>query len=131
MKRSVPFALCVVVSLSCGGAASLSTVQTKVFTPSCAFGTCHNPPTGAGDLVLNTGTHAKIVNVTSPAAPATKLVVPGKPEESFLYMKLTMTTAQLKAFAPDAGESMPPGEPLEAERLQLVRDWIADGAKDN
>ena len=131
MKRFVVLMIGASWAASCGGPASLTTVQAKVFTPSCAFGTCHNPPQGAGDLVLNTGTHSKIVNVPSPQVPTMKRVVPGKPEESFLYLKLTKTTDDLRQYGPDAGESMPPGEPLEAERLELVREWIANGAKND
>lgn len=123
----VIFSLC----LSCGDAPTLSMVQKKVFTPSCGFGTCHNPPQGAGGLVLNADSYAKIVNVPSSQVPGGTRVVPGDADNSFLFQKLSMTTEQLRSLGPDAGESMPPGEPLEPERLQLVRDWINLGAKND
>jgi len=36
---------------------------------------------------------------------------------------------RLKVVAPYS--VMPPGEALEAERLELIRSWIAAGAKDD
>lgn len=48
-------------------------------------------------------------------------VVPGKPEESMLYKRLTG----------DGVGIMPPGGKLPDETLRLFYDWIAQGAKDN
>ncbi len=56
------------------------------------------------------------------------LVVPGKPDESYLWIKLTSDT-------PCSGNRMPakfemmPAVPLTAEQLTAVHDWIAGGAK--
>ena len=48
-------------------------------------------------------------------------ILPGKPEESDLYTRITSTDPQ---------EKMPPkGEPLTAEQISRVRTWILEGAK--
>lgn len=50
-----------------------------------------------------------------------KYVVPGNPEESMLYKRLTA----------DGVSQMPPSGPLPAETIQLFYDWIKQGAKNN
>ena len=50
-----------------------------------------------------------------------KYVVPGSPEQSELYKRLTA----------DGVSIMPPSGPLPAETVKLFYDWIAQGAKDN
>lgn len=51
-------------------------------------------------------------------------VVAGKPEESLLIEKLATTES--------CGERMPPtGEPVSQEQLDLVTQWIKDGAKND
>ena len=52
-----------------------------------------------------------------------KRVVPGKPDESLLYLKLDIN-------AP-CGQQMPPGGTPTQELRDEVRDWIANGAKDD
>lgn len=52
-----------------------------------------------------------------------KRVKPGAPDESLLYLKLDIN-------AP-CGQQMPPGGTLSQELRDEVKDWIADGAKDN
>lgn len=103
---------------ACGPKVALSRVEKEVFTPSCAFATCHLGRSASGGLNLESPTYAKLINVDAGARPGMKLVVPGNPEASWLYQKLVIQSA----------ESMPPGAPLEAERIALVRDWIASGA---
>ena len=50
-------------------------------------------------------------------------VVPGDPEASLLYQKLS--------GSPPCGDMMPPGQDPDPEKAQLVYDWIAAGAKDD
>ena len=60
-----------------------------------------------------------------------RLVVPGKPEESLLYLKLQTPPP------PNCGERMPrPAEgmmamPAAPSDIQIVHDWIAAGAPSN
>ena len=52
-----------------------------------------------------------------------RVIVPGKPEESELYWRIT---------ADRAGERMPPaksGKQLTRQQIDLIRRWIAEGAK--
>lgn len=50
-------------------------------------------------------------------------VDPGRPMQSWLYLKLTGRQ--------DVGSEMPPGSPLDADTTELVRTWIEEGALDN
>jgi len=50
-----------------------------------------------------------------------KYVVPGSPEESMLYKRLTA----------DGVSQMPPSGPLPSETIKLFYDWIKQGAKNN
>jgi hypothetical protein len=55
----------------------------------------------------------------------TRIVIPGKPCDSIIVQKL--------GLAPPFGARMPYNGPpyLSAAELQLIRDWIAEGALDN
>jgi cytochrome c5 len=65
---------------------------------------------------------------TWPDAPTQVLVVPGKPEESFLIEKITRTDLDPAT----EGVPMPrKGAPLTADELETVRSWIAAGASDD
>jgi hypothetical protein len=52
-----------------------------------------------------------------------KRVQPGAPEQSLLYLKLNIN--------PPCGQQMPPGGLLQQELSDEVRDWIANGAKND
>jgi hypothetical protein len=51
----------------------------------------------------------------------TQDVVPGNPEQSKLYRRLTG----------QGGPQMPPGSPLPDNLIKLIYDWIKQGAKNN
>jgi hypothetical protein len=110
------------------GAVTLDQLRADVFIPSCATTSCHSSVAAKGNLVLDDyNAYANLVDVAADnaaAAEAEKLrVVPGKPDESFLFQKIT---GQLK---PDEGDRMPQtGIPLTAEQIEMIRQWIADGA---
>jgi hypothetical protein len=106
---------------------SLAQIQDTIFTPVCATMFCHSSATRSGNLVLEEGqSFGALVNVLSdnPAARNAGLlrVRPGDPDTSFLVIKLEGPT-------PAQGSRMPlllP--PLDAEELELIRRWIAQGA---
>ena len=128
------------------------------FRFSCAFNrTCHGAP-GQSQAQLYLGTqgedggasidemanlvHAEIVGQPSLAAPGIPLVDPGKPETSFLMMKLDGclddveaqcqgTSSRLTDHA--CGSLMPEGnkDPLPAVERDLIRAWIKQGAPNN
>ena len=101
-------------------APTLDDMVQQVFQPSCVFATCHKRP-GVGGLQLEVDIEAELLGVAAKGAPDRIRVVPGEPEASYLLEKLT-------AKMPAAGDQMPPGAPLEPDRIELVRRWIANGA---
>ena len=117
----------------CKIAPTLSDLQEKYFTKSCAFGGCHDAGSQEGGLDLeSSGLHARLVNVAAAdgkAGPRGKLrVVPGAPADSYLLQKLEGTMAR------DEGNLMPDGtdEPIDpGGRIRMVHDWISAGALDN
>jgi hypothetical protein len=106
----------------------LAEVQNQILTPKCAIAQCHDAASANGNLVLEEGaSEAQLVNVvpTVPlAAQAGQLRVdPGRPEKSFLLIKLT-------GPPPGAGSRMPlDADPLPSGEIQLITDWILQGAQ--
>lgn len=84
---------------------------------------CH-PPMGNGMDLSPTNAYNELVNVTSANwAPAVR-VVPGDPDASVLWHKVTFSEAY--------GLGMPPsGTPLSSEELATIREWIEQGAMNN
>jgi hypothetical protein len=104
-----------------------------VLVPRCTFASCHAVPTVAAGLDL-TAEHACGLLVDQPSClfPDRKRIVPGKPNDSFLFHKIlgqglsqtpTGTCATTNLLMPLGGSQIPDGE------LSLVRDWIAAGAE--
>jgi hypothetical protein len=97
---------------------------------SCDSAFCHGG-TGSGGLVLLEGVaYESLVGVASAGEECScvttkKLVEPGRPEASLLVEKLEDTT-------PSCGAQMPPPgtqDPVTAAQLELLRAWIAGGAR--
>lgn len=122
-----------IVDPNCTILPKLSDIHDKYFSRSCTFGGCHDSGSRAGDLNLqDSGLHTALVNVPAAdpkAGPRGKVrVVPGAPNDSFFLQKLEGTMAR------DEGNLMPDGadEPIDPNcRIQMVRQWITDGALDN
>ena len=103
-----------------------------IFTTSCASAPCHSIRSSdpGGGLVFDTPTaRAEIVGNTSANFPALYLVIPGNPEASFLWRKIT------NQLATDGHEGvpMPLGDvahwmELPQDQRELIRCWIASGA---
>jgi hypothetical protein len=85
---------------------------------------CHagKPPLPA-DLDLGAGgSWSHLINVSSSQDPLFTRVVPNRPEESLLFLKVNCDT-------PGLGHRMPFGaEPLQPEEQALILDWIVGGA---
>jgi hypothetical protein len=97
-------------------------IQAEVFTPGCAFSSCHGNSSPAAGLDLSDGVAwGNIVGATSTADATRTLVVPGDPEGSYLYLKCA-------GDASIVDDPMPPSAGLDAERLTMLHDWIAAGA---
>jgi hypothetical protein len=102
---------------------TLAELQAEVFTPWCAFSTCHAAP-GASGLVLDDGeTWASVVDVASADAPAETLVIPGDAANSYLMKKL-------RGDSGIVGDPMPLGAPLDEATIARVAAWIDAGATD-
>jgi len=92
-----------------------------IFNIDCA--NCHTNGATNGGLDLNEGaSYTNLVGIASPSF-GTIRVVAGEPDSSFLYQKLTGTQSD--------GSMMPPPGLLPADKQELVRVWIAEGAQDN
>jgi hypothetical protein len=117
-------------------AAKFSEIYAAIFpaksAAKCNF--CHSQPSSdISNGKLHTGdegdveaAYAALVGPTSVSKGCTghPLVVPGKPEESLLYVKLTAT--------PPCGARMPFGNgALPEAQIEMVRSWIAAGAHDD
>jgi hypothetical protein len=87
---------------------------------------CHLPGAEQAGLALHPkGGYANLIDVKSTQSPLVR-VLPGKPDDSYLYRKLTGTQAQVGG----SGERMPFGDAtLTAEEIARVRRWIEGGAK--
>jgi hypothetical protein len=87
---------------------------------------CHLPGSEQGGLALHPkGGYANLVDVKSTQSSLSR-VTPGKPNDSYLYRKLTGTHIE----AGGSGERMPFGEAtLNAGEIERIRRWIEAGAR--
>jgi mono/diheme cytochrome c family protein len=124
-----PSLVCAVALIACASGARAEggifqgAVQ-PIFDANCVA--CHQAGAAAQGLNLESGSsYAALVNRRSSEA-ALLLVAPKSPETSYLLLKLlgTHTTAGGK------GDRMPLGGSLATGDIQIVRNWIAAGAKD-
>lgn len=100
---------------------AFSSIQQEVFDVFCAISGCHSdaqsPNLSAGQA------YASIVDVRS--TKGLRLVAPGKPDSSYLYIKMAGGSAM-------AGAQMPyESAPLPASTIDAVRRWIERGAPDD
>ncbi len=121
--------------VACGHPATLTEVQDTVFTPSCAFSSCHGG--NAGGLSLEAGdSYAALVGVSATGIDALTnpdvdvsgeiLVIAGDPDNSYLIKKLTIGATGIK------GSPMPDGTSgSDGDRVDLIASWIENGALDD
>jgi len=110
-----------------------------IFTQSCAFTSCHGSSTGSANGVFLGGTdptrvYQAIVDVRSSELPTMSYVKAGEPRESFLLRKMDGSQCALSSECTgnDCGQSMPRNdETLPIEKRDVVRRWIAQGAKND
>jgi len=107
---------------------------------SCGTVACHqnpiNPPAIAGPNVTAASLSAALVNVASPEVPSMKYVLPGDPHNSYILRKLDETDpgcglacTDPAMYAGGCKTRMPNGgNPLPADQLNTIRDWIIQGA---
>jgi hypothetical protein len=131
-------ALACTTATACGGDgstedATFEAVVKDVLVPRCTFASCHAPPTVAAGLDLTAERACgMLIDQASCLFPDRMRVVPGKPDDSFLFHKIvgqglsqtpTGTCAPTNLLMPFGGSQIPQGE------LDLVRSWIAAGAE--
>lgn len=114
------------------GEPTLAAIRADIFNGTCALGSCHAPPTLAAKLDLrDDGICNRLVRHKSCLFPDKLLVLPGKPEASFLLDKLHGTGLD---GTPDpacgtTNERMPLGQlPLSGSKLAQIEEWIRAGA---
>lgn len=101
-----------------------SEIQSSVFTPTCATTGCHSGGTPAGSLNLEAAnSHAMLVGVNATQDASVQRVNPGNPNLSYLITKLEGAGA--------SGVQMPPDNPLPQADIDVIRQWIMDGAVDD
>lgn len=84
-----------------------------ILSSSCAVPGCHDAAAAESDVIL--------VSYTSTMQ--TGEVRPGQPGESKIYKKITEAKPEDKMPPPDSGIT------LTAEQINIIRDWIAQGAQ--
>ena len=115
----------------CQTPATLTSIQNQVFGPNgqahCNQGNCHGQAAAGGlSLIPGPDLHMDLLGPTRNAqAPEPNIVVPGSPETSRLFV--IMRDRQPAG----GGQPMPPAGPVPFCDLEIVRQWIADGALDN
>jgi len=117
----------VVVTVENAVAVTLTQIQALVFSPTCRD--CHSGPTGNSlpsgmNLSSSANSFTALVNVTSMQVGSLNRVTPGDPDNSYLIQKLEGTAA--------GGARMPQGGPfLDQATVDMIRQWITDGALNN
>jgi|GEM_PF-1005469 len=105
----------------------LSVIQAQIFDKNkrCTSSSCHG---GAESPDLSAGkSYGQLVGKASNNIPGKMRVVAGKPEESLLYLAL-------QGDVTEGGKTvgkMPQGGSLTAADIDLVKQWILAGAKDD
>lgn len=119
----------VVVTVQNASPVTLSMLQSQIFGPTCSVSGCHSGPTSnvlpsGMNLTSAANSFAALVNVTSLQVGSLNRVTPGDPDNSYLIQKLEGSAA--------VGSRMPQGGPfLDQATINMVRQWIADGAMNN
>jgi hypothetical protein len=109
-----------------------------VFAQSCAFSSCHGATVGSANGVFlgadAARVHAGLVNARGSELASMPFVTPGDPRASFLLRKMDGSQCALDAACAGGacGDAMPKGSgPLEVATRDVVRRWIAQGAKND
>ncbi len=105
-----------------------------IFNKSCGGSGCHDKAEkNSGELKLVNITAKELMNRKG-KFPKTKnidMVVPKKPEESLIYLKVIKKEDRPDKYK-DIGNVMPLNkEPLTADEIETIKNWILNGAEDN
>ncbi len=104
---------------------NFSEIQANIFTPNCATTGCHLGAAAPQGLRLDdANSFGMLVGVASSQESSILRVAPGDPDNSYLLRKLEGSAsvgAQMPLSAP----------PLEQASIDVIRQWITDGAIDD
>jgi hypothetical protein len=124
-RLAVPAAALWVAGVAHGGDVSFQNDIAPVLTERCVM--CHMDGADQAKLSLYPDPWPHLVGAASSEAPQ-KRVEPGKPDDSYLYRKLMGTHLE----AGGSGVRMPfQADPLDPAFLELLKQWIEQGAKQN
>jgi len=94
-----------------------------IFSGNCASAACHGTAEQAGLKLSQGSAYAELVNVTSTQDGSKQRVLPNDSANSYIVMKLEGT---------GQGARMPSGAAaLPDNTIQLIKNWIDQGAQDN
>jgi hypothetical protein len=136
MKKLYAFIMLAALTGSAVAQTTFEHVRT-LLQANCTVG-CHSGVAPSGQLKLD-GTLSEVyqelvnANPVNPEANAKgmKLVDPGYPYRSFLFVKLSHNIDATTYLTTPMGNAMPDGQPaLDDEEIELVRQWIMYGAGD-
>jgi hypothetical protein len=109
-----------------------------IFGQSCAFSTCHGSTTGPSNGVFlgkdPARAFAAIINVRGDELQTAPFVTPGDPHQSYLMHKIdgSQCTFDSQCTGSTCQSSMPKSEDLlDVSTRDIIRRWIAQGAKNN
>jgi hypothetical protein len=103
------------------GARFSADIQPILSTSGCTVSGCHGTGSAQGNMTLGSGSYDEVLTASGLHG---KIVVPGDAASSNMYLKVTDT--------PPFGNRMPNGGPyLNTTQINLIRDWINQGAQDN
>ena len=103
-------------------------IQTRTLNVYCAYSGCHGGDQPAALLSLDsTQSYANLLGghvIQNEMADTIykALVVPNKPDSSFLYIKLTNPTTDEGARMPNRGDQLP------QDQIDAIKSWILRGA---
>lgn len=107
---------------------TLSSIQANIFNATCATSQCHDSNDPERDLDMSAGrSFEEMVNVASIDISDLLLVKPSDPDSSYLVWKI-------EGRQGIEGQRMPRGmnaSPLSTTQINVIRQWISDGALDN
>lgn len=136
MKKIYPLVFATFISTGLFAQSTFEQVK-AIFQANCTVG-CHSGGTPAGQLNL-TGTNSEVYDELINVAPINpvaiskgfKMVDPGYPERSFLFIKISHDIDPHTYLTLPMGNPMPDGQPaLDYDEIELVRQWILYGASD-
>jgi hypothetical protein len=104
---------------------NFSEIQANIFTPNCATTGCHLGASAPQGLRLDdANSFGMLVGIASSEESSILRIAPGEPDNSYLIHKLEGSAsvgAQMPLSAP----------PLEQASIDVIRQWITDGAIDD